>query len=134
MTDQPQPRKRRGKAALIDPARVRQMVADGYSRIEVAEAHDVSTNAIDGICKDYGIRSPKGVPRRYKARAKPDKGTDRTSSTPVPNVPPQTAALIATGGRYADLRAWAQRWGTTEIKARQEWHALRLPVAKGGTA
>jgi hypothetical protein len=41
--------------------------------------------------------------------------------------------LRATGGRYADLRAWAQRWGTTETKARQEWHKLRLPIRKGGS-
>ncbi|TXH49736.1 MAG: hypothetical protein E6Q97_22085 [Desulfurellales bacterium] len=132
MSDAPQPRKRRGKSAAIDPEQVRSFVAEGWKRADIADFYDVSTNAIDGICRDFGITGTPGRP----PKAKPN-GTDRTAAGHVPTVPivpPREAELRATGGRYADLRAWAQRWGVTEVKARQEWHVLRLPVAKGGTA
>lgn len=125
----PQPRKRRGKSAQIDPEQVRRLVAEGMSRADIADLHDVSTHAINGICRDYGITGTPG--RKPRAPAKP-KGTDPGHVPPVPLVPPREAELRATGGRYADLRAWAQRWGVTEVKALQEWHKLGLPIVKVG--
>lgn len=129
MIQQPisQPRKRRGKSALIDPEQVRHLVSDGMTRIDIAELYDVSTNAIDGICRDYGIKI--GRPTRYKVRAKPQPVQQRPEPT-APALSQRETTLRATGGRYADLRAWAERWGVTETKARQEWHKLRLPVGK----
>lgn len=35
--------------------------------------------------------------------------------------------LAATGGRYADLSAWARAQGLTYTQALQRWHRLRLP-------
>ena len=125
----PQPRKRRGKCALIDPEQVRAVAATGKTINEIATVFQVSSNAIKGICADYGIpliakagRHPK-KPRTAKATAKP-----------IPEPPKgREAELVATGGRYADLRAWAERWGVTETKALGEWHKLRLPVGKGAS-
>lgn len=127
------PRKRRGKCALIDPERVRHLVAEGMSRADIAELYEVSTNAVDGICSDYGI---SGRPKKYKTKVKAESPVDKASSRHAPNGPPvpeKTASLIATGGRYADLRVWAQRYGVTEAKARQEWHKLRLPISRGAS-
>lgn len=124
----PQPRKRRGKCALIDPEQVRAVAATGKTINDIATAFEVSATAIKGICADYGIpliakagRHP-GKPRAAKVTAKP-----------IPEPPKgREAELVATGGRYADLRAWAQRWGVTEVKALQEWHKLGLPIVKVG--
>jgi len=127
------PRKRRGKCALIDPERVRHLVAEGMSRADIAELYEVSTNAIDDICTDYGI---SGRPKKYKTKVKAESLVEKASSRHDQNVPPvpeKTASLIATGGRYADLRAWAQRYGVTEAKARQEWHKLHLPISRGAS-
>lgn len=132
MIQQPisKPRKRRGKCALIDPEQVRHLISEGMTRADVAELYDVSTNAIDGICQDYGItvvrigRGPKSAKSALEPRLS-------APAQPAPVPTSRRDTLIATGGRYADLREWAARWGVTEVKARQEWHLLRLPVRKG---
>lgn len=145
----PQPRKRRGKCALIDPEQVRAMIADGRSMEEVGKHFGCSWTCIAGICHDYRIDPPSG-----RKAYPPRKGTvggpasDRRQSNvrpevvkpaqpaakPAPALSPREAELRATGGRYADLRAWAHKWGTTETKALQEWLKLRLPISKGGAA
>lgn len=132
----PQPRKRRGKCALIDPEQVRAMIAEGQSVSEVARHFGCSETPINGICHDYGIEVPGGrktyAPR--KGTVGPVKGAAQATAPAKPATvyPPREAELRATGGRYADLRAWASKWGTTERKALQEWLKLRLPVSKGG--
>lgn len=120
----PKPRKRRGKAAKIDPERVRHLVDEGMTVADLADLYEVSRNAIVGICQDYGIGLHAGRPRREKVEAKP-KQPEVTEPNPDPSLTPKMAALAATRGRYAELRAWAQQWGVTETKAQQEWHKLR---------
>ena len=110
------------------------MAAAGHTVADICEVFDVSRNAITGICKDYGISlSRVGRPRIKTAPIQPVQVPPQPAA-PQPQHPPRMAELIATGGRYADLRAWAERWGVTETKARQEWHRLRLPVRRGGVA
>lgn len=128
-----QPRKRRGKSALIDPERVRWLVSEGMTVADLADLYDVSRNAIVGICEEYGIALQAGRPRKTQVAAKPRDPLAKSThgDTRIPDT--REATLIATGGRYADLRAWALRWGVTETKARQEWHKLRLLVGKGAS-
>jgi hypothetical protein len=71
----------------------------------------------------------EGLPYPRTSRGAGEAAEEPVKSTPTAH-PPRVADLIATGGRYAALRAWAERWGFTETKARQEWHKLRLPVGK----
>lgn len=133
MIQQPiaEPRKRRGKSALIDPERVRYLVIEGMTIPDIADLYEVSRNAIVGICGDYGIALDAGRPTKAKVKARPkDPEVVERKTVACPDT--REATLVATGGRYADLRAWAARWGVTETKARQEWHKLRLPVGKGG--
>lgn len=40
------------------------------------------------------------------------------------------AALIATGGRYVALAAWADARGVSLRTAQARWHRLRLPLAR----
>lgn len=125
----PKPRKRRGKCALIDVDAVRKMVTEGYSLSSIAEAFGVSDKGISGICRDHGIEPQQYLANRPRLERQ---FAETPAPKPAPIHPPRLAALIATGGRYADLAAWAREWGVTERKALQEWLALRLPVRKGG--
>lgn len=123
---------RRGAVARIDRAEFRRMVDAGHSTGEIAAHFGCSSPSVARICHAEGIPLPA---RRYGGRvvAPKDHGEIVAPVKSGPVQQPRTAALIATGGRYVDLAAWAREWGVTEIKARQEWHGLRLPVAKGAS-
>ncbi len=123
-------RKRRGKCAAIKLDDVRALAAQGLTIAAMAEHFDVSTNGIDRILRDLGLKLTPGRPR--KAR-QPKAAAPVVTPGPTP-IDGRTGSLAATGGRYADLCAWAQRWGVTETKARQEWHKLRLPIVRGASA
>lgn len=123
-------RHRRGAVARIDRAEFRSMVEAGHSTGEIAAHFGCSSPSVARICHAEGIPLPA---RRYRGGVSATQAQAEVEAPVKPIVvhPPRTAALFATGGRYADLAAWAREWGVTEIKARQEWHGLRLPVAKG---
>lgn len=123
---------RRGAVARIDRAEFRRLVAAGHSTGEIAAHFGCSSPSVARICHAEGIPLPA---RRYRGGVVVPKAQAEVVA-PVKSattLPPRTAALIATGGRYADLAAWAREWGVSEVKARQEWHRLRLPVAKGAS-
>lgn len=106
------------------------LLAEGKTASEIAQILGVQSPAVTRACHRLGITRPgKGRPRKDPA---PQEKT--TSTAAKIDADPRKAALIATGGRYADLRAWAKEYGTTETKALQEWLKLRRPVRKGGTA
>ena len=52
-----QPRKRRGKCALIDPEQVRAMIAEGGSVAEVAERFDCSETPILLLVRKKSIKN-----------------------------------------------------------------------------
>ncbi len=115
----------------IDPHTLREMVESGATFRDVQDLFDVTRKAVVEACIRLDVPQPKLVrAARLEADEQPPVRVAATSTAH----PPRTASLIATGGRYADLAAWAKTWGVTETKARQEWHALRLPVRKGGAA
>jgi|GEM_PF-2454229 len=74
-------------------------------------------------------------------RSECPRGAQSETSKVVPRVDASNApygltdddriALSATGGRYRDLREWAEQRGLTVTQAQQRWHALRVPCAKG---
>jgi hypothetical protein len=92
----------------------------------VQDRFNVTRKSVIYACEREGLPYP--LPSRGA-----DERVEKPAKTAPTNQPPRVADLIATGGRYADLRAWAARWGVTEVKARQEWHKLRLPVGKGAS-
>lgn len=102
------------------------MLNAGKTTQEIAESLGVQSPAVTRACHRLGLPLPtKGRPRKT---AKP---APEVIEKPAKVANTKEATLMATGGRYADLRAWAERWGFTETKARQEWFKLRLPVGKG---
>jgi hypothetical protein len=115
-----------GRRRKINLDRLREMVGMGATTAEVMHAFGVTRKSIVQACETYDIPLP--VMRGY---TKPDRA-------PQPDAKhdhsPRHAQLIATGGRYADLAAWAKTWGVTQTRALQEWHALRLPLQKGRAA
>ena len=125
--------KRRGAVARIDRDVLRQLVAEGQSTAECAAHFGCSSPSIIRILHAEGIPLPAPRDAGRIVAPKGDAGPPPAQGA-NPAHPQRLAQLIATGGRYADLRAWAARWGVTEVKARQEWHQLRLPVVRGGTA
>ena len=118
-------------AGKIDAAQLREMIRNRKTAGEICAAFGCTNSALTKFRHAHGIPKPvrtyRGLPLHYAV------------PTPAPVVvapepPPRTRAssLIDTGGRYADLRAWAAEWGVSETNARLEWHRLRLPVSKGG--
>lgn len=120
-----------GRLRKIDRDELRRLIHLGHSTAEIATHFAVTSSSIIRILHKEKIPLP---PRRYAGRVVAKERPVAAEADAAPILPSRAAELRATGGRYADLRAWAERWGVTETKARQEWHALRLPVAKGGTA
>ncbi len=101
------------------------MLQQGRTAQEIAAALCVQSPAVTRACHRLGLSTPgKGRPRK-----KPDPEAAERKPAILPDT--REATLVATGGRYGDLRARAARWGVTETKARQEWHKLRLPVGRG---
>lgn len=115
-----------GRPRKIDVRVLAQMVRDGATFREVQDRFDVTRKSVLEACEREGIKHPRTSRGPGSTRA-----PEPRESQPVTH-PPRLASLIATGGRYACLRAFAARWGITEAKALQDWHRLRLPVAKGG--
>lgn len=113
----------------IDVERLTVLLAEQKTTSEIAAAFGVTFKSVTECCN----RNDIPLPRRQRLPGLPDPRTARPTIVPKPGPvhPPRMAALIATGGRYADLAAWAKAWGVTETKALSEWHRLRLPVSKG---
>lgn len=124
----------RARRVAIDPERLRQMVADNLSSRQIAEAFGCKALTIIRACRVNAIPLPVQRDRFGQIRV-PVFPVAKPPATPQPPAPtdmaPRTASLIATGGRYGDLAAWAAEWGVSATQARLEWHRLRLPVAKG---
>ena len=115
----------------IDVERLTVLLAEQKTTSEIAAAFGVTFKSVTECCN----RNDIPLPRRQRLPGLPDPRTARPTIVPKPGPvhPPRVASLIATGGRYAALAAWAKSWGVTETKARQEWFALRLPVTKGAS-
>jgi hypothetical protein len=130
-----------GPPGKIDVDQLRRLVNAGSTTRAIAAFFGVQTPAVTRACHSAGIAlpaAPDQPPRATGSRAgmtKPRK--PKTGPAPVPTAStgdPSTDALIATGGRYADLNLWAQAWGMSVTQARQKWFALRRPTEpkKGG--
>ena len=112
----------------LDIAKARELCREGFTACEVADALHVNRNTIYRAVQAGDLACTlTGKPRPKRTKPTPALTIAASQSTD-----PRTASLMATGGRYADLAAWAQAQGVTEVQARQAWHRLRLPVTKGG--
>ena len=65
-----------------------------------------------------------------KPRTPPKRRPDPVAEANPSAFDANAGSLAATGGRYSELSAWAQRNGTTYTQAMQRWHMLRMPVSK----
>ena len=113
----------------IDPDQLREMVAAGATFLEVQARFNVIRKSVVEACWRNGIEEPVRQRLGTLPRAKPAPALSVVRSQP--EHPPRTASLMATGGRYADLAAWAQAQGVTEVQARQAWFRARAGM-KGG--
>lgn len=122
----------RGSKAVIDADRLRVLVRSGASIHQIMDVFRVSKVAVYRACHRHEIPLPlTEVYRKAVAVMVPPV---RPAPPPVgAPLPARVSALIATGGRYADLSAWANKWGVGMTQARLEWHRLGLPLrAKEG--
>lgn len=137
MNEEPKPA---GPPGKIDVAQLRRLVAAGSTTKAIAAFFGVQGPAITRACHSEGIPLPAlpwGAPRGTGSRAgmtKPRK--PKASPAPAPTASTGDAdldALIATGGRHADLSDYAKARDMPVNRARQKWFQLRLPtVAKKG--
>ena len=109
-------------AKKINIEMLRRMVADGLTMGQIANAFDVSVAAVSLACKRNSIEKPEIKAKKSKIQAA------QTPRAEMAEITERTSSLIETGGRYADLAAWAERWGTTSSRAVTEWRKLRLPL------
>jgi hypothetical protein len=115
----------------IDVQRLTVLLREQKTTSEIAAAFNVTAKSVTECCHRNELPLP--VSKRAPHVADPRRVQLAVVPKPATIHPPRMATLIATGGRYADLAAWARAWGVTETKARQEWFALRLPVSKGAS-
>lgn len=137
-----------GKAEAFDPGfkpssppgrisvdDLRRLVKAGSSTGEIAAFFRVQPPAVTRACHANGITPPgRGAgagagASTLAATLAPEPEEARPAPAPeAPAVDPSRSALIATGGRGADLSEWAAKHGKTITQARQAWFALRLPL------
>lgn len=123
-----------GKISVDD---LRRLVAGGSSTGAIAAFFRVQPPAVTRACKANNISPPAraGGAGVATSPAAGMSGPPDAEARPAPApealaVDPARAALIATGGRGADLSEWAATHGKTITQARQAWFALRLPLVQ----
>lgn len=100
---------------------LRRLIALDLSQAEVAKRLGVTRGAIIARLKREGLEWPS---RRHKNAGQRADGIRPVSVAGEAD----DAALAGTGGRYVDLRAWAQARGLSHTQALQRWHRLGIPV------
>lgn len=139
------------KHGIEKPSRSRSLASDDLARSMLAQG--ATLKAIATACKcsvagvkrwmdDNGLSLP--VAQKQKAQlpawvASTTPGASaRSVETPAPCLISRyglsdvdRATLVETGGRYRDLRIWAEARGLTLVQAQQRWHTLGLSVVKG---
>ena len=112
----------------VDRDQLRKLVAQGQTTRQIANHFNCTMAAIAIACHRHDIPLPA---RRASAQIA---APPPSPPPPPPADPSRRGQLVATGGRYAALAAWATRHGTTTPAALAEWHRLRLPLqSKGAT-
>lgn len=115
----------RGK---IEAKALAEMVRQGLTTRQIADRFGVQAPAVTRACHSAGLPLPgttvvASQPHNPElADEQPDSATELT----------QEAQLIATGGQYGKLAAWADKWGVSLTQARCLWHrtGLRIYVVK----
>lgn len=137
-----------GKAEAFDPgfrpssppgrisvADLRRLVNAGASTSAIAAFFRVQPPAVTRACRANGIALPCPAggagagASTPPAMSAPGDGEARPAPAPeAPEADPVRSALVATGGRGADLSEWAAANGKTITQARQAWFRLGLPL------
>lgn len=120
----------RGHSSKIDTDRLRELVRSGATCNQIMAVFRVSKVAVYRACHRHEITLPRTEVYRKAGRHALRVVQDPTPQLKPSYEPPRVAALIATGGRYADLSEWARTYGVTMTRAQQEWHRLGLPLRK----
>ena len=119
----------------IDVDRLPKLVAAGLSSREIADVFGVQPPAVVRACHANGIALPGRAGGAGAGASTPPAMSDPEDAegrpAPAPEAPegdPVRSALVATGGRGADLSEWAAANGKTITQARQAWFRLGLPL------
>ncbi|UUV43941.1 helix-turn-helix DNA binding domain protein [Rhodobacter phage RcKvothe] len=119
----------------IDVDRLPKLVAAGLSSREIADVFGVQPPAVVRACHANGIALPGRAggagagASTPPAMSAPEDAEGRPAPAPeAPEGDPARSALVATGGRGADLSEWAAANGKTITQARQAWFRLGLPL------
>ncbi|KPQ06181.1 MAG: hypothetical protein HLUCCA12_12080 [Rhodobacteraceae bacterium HLUCCA12] len=99
-------------------AALERLLEIGFTQAEAAQQLGVTRGAVSMRIRREKLALPKGA----NDPAVPGKAA--SASEPVDDY----ASLVETGGRYLELRAWAQERGLTHTQALQRWHQLRIPA------
>lgn len=119
----------------ISVADLRRLVNAGSSTKAIAAFFKVHPPAVVRACHANGIALPGRAggagagASTPPAMSAPGDGEARPAPAPeAPEADPVRSALVATGGRGADLSEWAAANGKTITQARQAWFRLGLPL------
>lgn len=119
----------------IDVDRLPKLVAAGLSSREIADVFGVQPPAVVRACHANGIALPGRAggagagASTPPAMSAPEDAEGRPAPAPeAPEGDPARSALVATGGRGADLSELAAANGKTITQARQAWFRLGLPL------
>lgn len=114
----------------IDPAQKERILAlckAGLNRNQIAEAEGCKLARVAFVLNRAGVYTRKKTKRVVKAKL-----TDTPDPVDMPE--PVVDALLSTGGRYADLAAYATAQGITHRQALQRWHRARLGLPMLGVS
>ena len=114
-------------AVKIDPAQKERILAlckAGLNRNQIAEAEGCKLGRVAFVLNKSGQYTRKRTKRPIKLTDTPD---------PVA-APVALDALMSTGGRYAELAAYAAERGITHRQALQRWHRARLGLPMLGVS
>lgn len=122
----------------IDRDTLLALLRRGLTTRAIAKHFGVQPPAVICSCHRHGFPLP-GTRRALVQSVSPVAVPPEPSLPAVPPEPspapdPRRAELVATGGRYADLAAWAAKWGVGHAQARIEWGKLGLPLQVRGAS
>tara|TARA_Y100001951_G_scaffold104016_1_gene114344 strand:- start:8234 stop:8581 length:348 start_codon:yes stop_codon:yes gene_type:complete len=113
---------RPGPKSRIDPDQLRVLWGAGVPTAVIAKTFSASDTAVRRAAQQCGLpRRPRGAPSHV--------GAKKREPVPEPSAPRPLTGIAATGGRYAELAAYAEAEGITLTRAQQEWHRYRAGAA-----
>ena len=113
---------RPGPKSRVDPDQLRVLWEAGVPTSVIAKTFGMSDTSVLRAANRCGLpRRLRGTPGHV--------GAKKREPVPEPSAPRPLTGIAATGGRYAELAAYAEAEGITLARAQQEWHRYRAGAA-----